>query len=92
LPSIAYPSIDLPAGRCVRLRPGRAEQASLFSDDAAPTSRRWAAGASRLHKINLDDAFGEAATANQQALSATARMGLGLIARCGVPPGMTSAR
>lgn len=69
MPFTIYPAIDLRAGRCVRLRQGRADQATVFSDDPVATARRWtAAGASWLHVVNLDGAFGEAAAANQQAL------------------------
>lgn len=71
MPFTIYPAIDLRAGRCVRLRQGRADQATVFSDDPAATARRWtAAGASWLHVVNLDGAFGEAAAANQQAIAA----------------------
>ncbi len=66
-----YPAIDLRGGRCVRLRQGRADQTTVFSDDPAATARRWAAaGASWLHVVNLDGAFGEAGATNQQAVTA----------------------
>ena len=68
---IIYPAIDLRGGRCVRLRQGRADQATVFSDDPAAMARRWAdAGAAWLHVVNLDGAFGEAAAANRQAMRA----------------------
>ncbi len=71
MPFTLYPAIDLRGGRCVRLRQGRADQATVFSDDPAATARRWAAaGASWLHVVNLDGAFGETGAANQQALVA----------------------
>ena len=66
-----YPAIDLRAGRCVRLRQGRANQATVFSDDPVAVAQRWAAaGASWLHVVDLDGAFGEAAAANQHAIAA----------------------
>jgi phosphoribosylformimino-5-aminoimidazole carboxamide ribotide isomerase len=65
-----YPAIDLRAGRCVRLRQGRSDQATVFSDDPVATARQWtAAGASWLHVVILDGAFGEAAAANEQAIA-----------------------
>jgi phosphoribosylformimino-5-aminoimidazole carboxamide ribotide isomerase len=52
------PAIDLKAGRCVRLRQGRAEDETVFSDDPVATARRWQAqGAPRLHVVDLDGAF-----------------------------------
>jgi phosphoribosylformimino-5-aminoimidazole carboxamide ribotide isomerase len=52
------PAIDLKAGRCVRLRQGRAEDETVFSDDPVATARDWQAqGAPRLHVVDLDGAF-----------------------------------
>jgi len=52
------PAIDLRGGRCVRLRQGRAEDETVFSDDPTATARQWQAqGASRLHVVDLDGAF-----------------------------------
>ena len=52
------PAIDLRAGRCVRLRQGRAEDETVFSDDPVATARGWQAqGALRLHVVDLDGAF-----------------------------------
>jgi len=52
------PAIDLRHGRCVRLREGRAEAETVFSDDPVATARRWAElGAQRLHVVDLDGAF-----------------------------------
>ena len=52
------PAIDLKAGRCVRLRQGRAEDETVFSDDPVATARGWQAqGAPRLHVVDLDGAF-----------------------------------
>ncbi len=69
MPFTIYPAIDLQAGRCVRLRQGRADQATVFSDDPVAVAGRWtAAGARWLHVVNLDGAFGDATAANQQAL------------------------
>jgi phosphoribosylformimino-5-aminoimidazole carboxamide ribotide isomerase len=52
------PAVDVRGGRCVRLREGRAEAETVFSDDPAAMARQWeAAGASRLHLVDLDGAF-----------------------------------
>jgi phosphoribosylformimino-5-aminoimidazole carboxamide ribotide isomerase len=55
---IVIPAVDLQAGRCVRLREGRPETATVFGDDPVAMARRWAeAGARRLHVVDLDGAF-----------------------------------
>lgn len=52
------PAIDLKEGKCVRLRQGRMDDASVFSEDVTATARRWVdAGATRLHMVDLDGAF-----------------------------------
>lgn len=52
------PAVDLKGGRCVRLVQGRADAATVFSDDPVAMARRWhAAGARRLHVVDLDGAF-----------------------------------
>ena len=66
---IIYPAIDLRNGHCVRLRQGLAAQETVFADDPVTAAQRWVAeGASWLHVVNLDGAFGQAGTANRQAL------------------------
>ena len=55
---IVIPAVDLREGRCVRLREGRAEAETVFSDDPVAMAQRWvAAGAERLHVVDLDGAF-----------------------------------
>jgi phosphoribosylformimino-5-aminoimidazole carboxamide ribotide isomerase len=52
------PAIDLKEGRCVRLRQGRMEDATVFSDDPVAMARHWCElGATRLHLVDLDGAF-----------------------------------
>jgi phosphoribosylformimino-5-aminoimidazole carboxamide ribotide isomerase len=52
------PAVDIRGGRCVRLVQGRAEDETVFSDDPVAMARRWeAAGAARLHLVDLDGAF-----------------------------------
>lgn len=55
---LLIPAIDLKDGKCVRLRQGRMEDDTVFSDDPVAVAGRWvAAGASRLHLVDLDGAF-----------------------------------
>lgn len=55
---LMIPAIDLKAGRCVRLRQGRMEDDTVFSDDPVAMARQWFdAGARRLHLVDLDGAF-----------------------------------
>ncbi len=55
---IVIPAIDLQGGRCVRLVEGRPGTATVFGDDPVDWARRWAAaGAERLHVVDLDGAF-----------------------------------
>ena len=52
------PAVDVKSGRCVRLRQGRAETETVFAEDPVIMARRWqAAGATRLHVVDLDGAF-----------------------------------
>lgn len=56
---IIFPAIDLRGGRCVRLRQGRLQEETLFSDDPLAVAQHWAEeGAEWLHVVNLDGAFG----------------------------------
>ncbi|HWP34568.1 MAG TPA: HisA/HisF-related TIM barrel protein, partial [Thermodesulfobacteriota bacterium] len=51
------PAIDLKDGRCVRLEQGRFEAVTVYGDDPVATARHWAAaGARRLHVVDLDGA------------------------------------
>lgn len=64
-----YPAIDLRQGAVVRLQQGDPERQTLFSIDPAQTARQWfEAGASWLHVVNLDGAFGDADRKNQEAI------------------------
>lgn len=52
------PAIDIQGGKAVRLRQGRAEDSTVFDDAPLEVARRFAAaGASRLHVVDLDGAF-----------------------------------
>jgi phosphoribosylformimino-5-aminoimidazole carboxamide ribotide isomerase len=55
---IIFPAIDLHRGRCVRLRQGRRDAQTLYSDDPVAVAHRWVdEGAEWLHIVNLDGAF-----------------------------------
>ncbi len=52
------PAIDLKDGKCVRLRQGRAEESTVYSDDPVAMARQWEGqGATTLHVVDLDGAF-----------------------------------
>ena len=54
---LIIPAIDLKGGRCVRLRQGRMDEETVFSDDPLAVARQWVdAGAERLHIVDLDGA------------------------------------
>ena len=55
---LLIPAIDLKDGQCVRLRQGRMEDDTVFSDDPVATARCWVeSGARRLHLVDLNGAF-----------------------------------
>ncbi len=55
---LLIPAIDLKDGKCVRLRQGRMEDATVFSDDPVAMAGKWVdAGARRLHIVDLNGAF-----------------------------------
>ncbi len=55
---LLIPAIDLKDGKCVRLRQGRMDDATVFSDDPVAMAGQWVeAGARRLHIVDLNGAF-----------------------------------
>ena len=55
---LVIPAIDLKDGKCVRLKQGRMEDETIFSDDPVAMAARWVeAGARRLHLVDLNGAF-----------------------------------
>jgi phosphoribosylformimino-5-aminoimidazole carboxamide ribotide isomerase len=51
------PAIDLKDGKCVRLRQGDLDDATIFSDDPGAMARQWLSqGARRLHVVDLNGA------------------------------------
>jgi phosphoribosylformimino-5-aminoimidazole carboxamide ribotide isomerase len=64
-----YPAIDLYGGKVVRLKEGNPAHMTIYSDDPARSARRWLnLGATWLHVVNLNGAFGENDNANRLAL------------------------
>jgi len=52
------PAIDLKEGKCVRLKQGLMDQATIFSEHPAEMAAHWKLkGAKRLHLVDLDGAF-----------------------------------
>jgi phosphoribosylformimino-5-aminoimidazole carboxamide ribotide isomerase len=55
---LIIPAIDLKDGQCVRLRQGRMDDSTVFSDDPVAMAEHWVAqGARRLHLVDLNGAF-----------------------------------
>jgi phosphoribosylformimino-5-aminoimidazole carboxamide ribotide isomerase len=55
---LLIPAIDLKEGKCVRLRQGRMEDNTVFSDDPVAVAGKWVEqGAKRIHLVDLDGAF-----------------------------------
>lgn len=52
------PAIDLKNGQCVRLKQGRQEEVTVYSDDPVAMAKHWELqGAETLHIVDLDGAF-----------------------------------
>jgi phosphoribosylformimino-5-aminoimidazole carboxamide ribotide isomerase len=55
---LIIPAIDLKDGKCVRLRQGRMDDSTVFSDDPVDVAGRWFdQGTRRLHLVDLNGAF-----------------------------------
>jgi phosphoribosylformimino-5-aminoimidazole carboxamide ribotide isomerase len=55
---LVIPAIDLKDGQCVRLRQGRMEDDTVFSNDPVAMAGRWIKeGARRIHIVDLNGAF-----------------------------------
>lgn len=55
---IVIPAIDLKQGKCVRLRQGRMDDDTVYGSNPAEMAKKWvAAGAERIHLVDLDGAF-----------------------------------
>ena len=54
---LVIPAIDLKEGKCVRLREGKMDEETIFSDDPLSTADSWfSQGADLLHIVDLDGA------------------------------------
>ncbi len=55
---LLIPAIDIKDGKCVRLRQGRMDDATVYADNPLDMAKRWVdAGAKRLHLVDLDGAL-----------------------------------
>lgn len=55
---LIIPAIDLKDGKCVRLKQGRMDDDTVFSDDPVGMASHWVEqGARRLHLVDLNGAF-----------------------------------
>lgn len=55
---ILFPAVDIKDGKCVRLKQGRADAVTVFSDDPTAMAVNWVdQGADWLHVVDLDGAF-----------------------------------
>lgn len=82
---ILFPAIDLKDGKCVRLKLGEMDQATVFNDDPADQAARFEAqGFKYLHIVDLNGAFagkpvnGAAVEAILKAISMPAQLGGGI--------------
>ncbi|HEY1403534.1 MAG TPA: 1-(5-phosphoribosyl)-5-[(5-phosphoribosylamino)methylideneamino]imidazole-4-carboxamide isomerase [Pyrinomonadaceae bacterium] len=64
---LIIPAIDLKNGQCVRLTQGRKADAKIYDGDPVEIARGFEAeGARMLHVVDLDGAFAESASPNQE--------------------------
>lgn len=55
---IVFPAVDIKGGKAVRLRRGRADDVTVFSEDPVAMASQWQdMGARYLHIVDLDGAF-----------------------------------
>jgi phosphoribosylformimino-5-aminoimidazole carboxamide ribotide isomerase len=55
---LLFPAIDLMSGQVVRLRQGKADQKTVYSNDPAAFAQKWEAeGGDWLHLVDLDASF-----------------------------------
>ncbi|OPX62506.1 MULTISPECIES: 1-(5-phosphoribosyl)-5-[(5-phosphoribosylamino)methylideneamino]imidazole-4-carboxamide isomerase [unclassified Methanoregula] len=53
-----FPAVDILGGKCVQLVQGKRESATAYGDPLACATRWLSMGATALHVVNLDGAFG----------------------------------
>jgi len=55
---LVIPAIDLKQGKCVRLKQGKMNEATVYYENPVDCARHWhKIGAKRLHIVDLDGAF-----------------------------------
>lgn len=70
---LIIPAIDLKDGACVRLRQGRMEDSTVFSEDPVSMAAKWVeGGCRRLHLVDLNGAF-EGEPVNGEVVTAIAK-------------------
>jgi phosphoribosylformimino-5-aminoimidazole carboxamide ribotide isomerase len=70
---LIIPAIDIKDGKCVRLKQGMMDSATVFSDDPGAMASHWLAqGARRLHVVDLNGAAA-GRPKNEQAIRAIAK-------------------
>jgi phosphoribosylformimino-5-aminoimidazole carboxamide ribotide isomerase len=68
--------MDLRGGRVVRLAQGDPDRQTVYADDPRAVAERWQAeGATWLHVVNLDGAFGQSSLSNLQSLVSIVSVG-----------------
>ncbi|MEK7306782.1 MAG: HisA/HisF-related TIM barrel protein, partial [Nitrospirota bacterium] len=54
---LIIPAIDIKDGKCVRLKQGRMDQETIYSDNPLDIAKRWRnMGVSLIHVVDLDGA------------------------------------
>lgn len=72
-----FPAIDLRSGQVVRLAQGDPNRQTTYADDPVVVAQRWQAeGATWLHVVNLDGAFGQTTSVNSAMLPRLTQLGL----------------
>jgi phosphoribosylformimino-5-aminoimidazole carboxamide ribotide isomerase len=85
---ILLPAIDLMSGEVVRLRQGKADQKTVYSNDPAAFAKRWEnEGGDYLHIVDLDAAF----TGEQRNLDAVRAITGAISIPCELGGGIRSA-
>jgi len=55
---LVIPAIDIKSGKCVRLKEGKMDQETIFSEDPLDMAMQWfSKGAEILHVVDLDGAI-----------------------------------
>ncbi len=84
---LLLPAIDLMSGQVVRLRQGKADQKTVYSNDPAAFAKRWEdEGGDYLHIVDLDAAF----TGEQRNLDAVRAITAAISIPCELGGGMRS--